>query len=502
MVIMMKKTYICIDLKSFYASVECQERGLDPITTNLVVADNSRTEKTICLAVSPSLKSFGIPGRARLFEVVQKVKTVNYDRKRKNKIRNFTGKSCNIKELEENKNLELDFIVAVPRMSLYIEYSTRIYNTYLKYLAPEDIYVYSIDEVFCDVTNYLKSYKMTPQELVTTMIHDVYKNTGITATAGIGSNMYLCKVAMDIVAKHVEADENGVRIGVLDEASYRKLLWDHRPLTDFWRVGRGYQKKLEKHGLYTMGDIARCSIDNEDLLYRLFGVNAELLIDHAWGVEPCTMHDVKEYKPSINSLGSGQVLHSPYGYEKTKLIVKEMVDLLVLDLVSKKKVCDQFVLTIGYDIDNLTDPKISEIYDGDVTTDFYGRKVPKHGHGTIRFDYQTSSTEVIMKKAMELFERIVDKRLLVRRINMAFVGVVDADKATNTKITKQIDLFSMDDKELFEDKKTNQENELKIQNVMLEIKKKYGKNAILKGMNLEDGGTTIERNAQIGGHKA
>ena len=498
----MERTYVCIDLKSFYASVECQERGLDPITTNLVVADGSRTEKTICLAVSPALKSFGIPGRARLFEVIQKVKNVNYERKRNNYNKKFTGKSVNIDELNSNKNLELDFIAAPPRMSLYIDYSTRIYNTYLKYIAPEDIYVYSIDEVFMDITNYLKSYKKKPEELVTMMIHAVYKTTGITATAGIGTNMYLAKVAMDIVAKHVDADEHGVRIASLDEMSYRKLLWEHRPLTDFWRVGRGYAKKLESRGLYTMGDICRCSINNEDLLYKMFGVNAELLIDHAWGIEPCTMEDVKSYKPSINSLGSGQVLHCPYDYVKTKLIVKEMIDLLVLDLVSKNKVCDQLVLTIGYDIDNLTNPKIAEIYDGEVTTDFYGRSVPKHGHGTIRFDYQTSSTEVIMKNAMELFERIIDKRLLVRRINMVFVGVVDKEKATNTRIMKQVDLFSMDDEELFEDKKVNQENESKIQNVILEIKKKYGKNAILKGMNLEEGGTTIERNRQIGGHKA
>lgn len=498
----MEKTYICIDLKSFYASVECQERGLDPITTNLVVADSSRTEKTICLAVSPSLKSFGIPGRARLFEVMQKVKNINYMRKRNNYNRSFIGKSCNIRELEKDKRLELDFIAAVPRMSLYIDYSTRIYNVYLKYLAPEDIYVYSIDEVFCDVSNYLKTYKMTAEELVTKMVNDVYETTGITATAGIGTNMYLCKVAMDIVAKHVEANENGVRIGVLDEKSYRRLLWEHRPLTDFWRVGKGYAKKLEKYNLNTMGDIARCSINNEDLLYKLFGVNAELLIDHAWGIELCTMHDVKNYKPSINSLGSGQVLHCAYEYTKTKLAVKEMTDLLVLDLVSKKKVCDSLVLTIGYDIDNLTDPKISDIYDGEITTDYYGRRIPKPAHGTIRLDYQTSSTEVILKKMMELFERIIDKRLLVKRINMAFMNVVDQDKATNTRMLKQVDLFSMDDEELFEDKKGKQEKEEKIQNVMLEIKSKYGKNAILKGMNLEEGGTTIERNKQIGGHKA
>ena len=496
----MERTYACIDLKSFYASVECRERGLDPMKTNLVVADNSRTEKTICLAVSPALKSFKIPGRARLFEVVQKVKMVNYERR--SKTRKFTGKSFDIDEINNNPTLELDYIVATPRMSLYIEYSTKIYNTYLKFIAPEDIYVYSIDEVFCDVTDYLRSYKMTPEELVTKMIHEVYKNTGITATAGIGTNLFLAKVAMDIVAKHVDADEHGVRIASLNEREYREKLWGHKPLTDFWRVGKGYAKKLESKGLYTMGDICRCSIENEDLLYKMFGVNAELLIDHAWGIEPCTMKDVKSYKPSINSLGSGQVLHEAYDYQKTKLIVKEMIDLLTLDLVSKKKVSDGLVLTIGYDIDNLTNPKIMDVYDGEITTDFYGRSVPKHAHGTIKFDYQTSSSEVIKNKTLELFERIIDKRLLVRRINMAFLGVVDKEKATNTRIIKQVDLFSMDDKELLEDKCEKQEDENKIQNVMLEIKKKYGKNAILKGMNLEDGGTTIERNNQIGGHKA
>ena len=496
----MERTYACIDLKSFYASVECRERGLDPMKTNLVVADNSRTEKTICLAVSPALKSFKIPGRARLFEVVQKVKMVNYERR--SKVRKFTGKSFDIDEINNNPTLELDYIVATPRMSLYIEYSTKIYNTYLKFIAPEDIYVYSIDEVFCDVTDYLRSYKMTPEELVTKMIHEVYKNTGITATAGIGTNLFLAKVAMDIVAKHVDADEHGVRIASLNEREYREKLWGHKPLTDFWRVGRGYAKKLESKRLYTMGDICRCSIENEDLLYKMFGVNAELLIDHAWGIEPCTMKDIKSYKPSINSLGSGQVLHEAYDYQKTKLIVKEMIDLLTLDLVSKKKVSDGLVLTIGYDIDNLTNPKIMDVYDGEITTDFYGRSVPKHAHGTIKFDYQTSSSEVIKNKTLELFERIIDKRLLVRRINMAFLGVVDKEKATNTRIIKQVDLFSMDDKELLEDKCEKQEDESKIQNVMLEIKKKYGKNAILKGMNLEDGGTTIERNNQIGGHKA
>lgn len=492
---------MCIDLKSFYASVECRERNLDPMTTNLVVADSSRTEKTICLAVSPSLKSFGLPGRARLFEVVQKLKQVNSERKRKINGR-FRGKSCNGEELKNNKYLEVDYIVAPPQMKLYIDYSSRIYNVYLKYVSSEDIYVYSIDEVFIDITNYLGIYKMSPSELVTKMIRDVYETTGITATAGIGTNMYLCKVAMDIVAKHVDADEYGVRVASLDEESYKKLLWEHKPLTDFWRVGKGYVKKLEKYNINTMGDIARCSIENENLLFKLFGVNAELLIDHAWGIEPVTMKDVKNYKPNVNSLGSGQVLHCPYDYEKTKLIVKEMIDLLVLDLVRKKKVCDKIVLTIGYDIENLENPKILEIYDGEVTVDFYGRCVPKHSHGTISVDYQTSSGEVLSSKTLELFEKIIDKRLLVRRINMAFLNVVDKDKATNTRIIKQVDLFNMNDEELFEDKVTNQKEEEKLQMVMINLKNKYGKNAILKGMNLEEGGTTIERNNQIGGHKA
>ena len=492
---------MCIDLKSFYASVECRERNLDPMTTNLVVADSSRTEKTICLAVSPSLKSFGLPGRARLFEVVQKLKQVNAERNRKI-YGNFKGKSCNGEELRNNKYLEVDYIVAPPQMKLYIDYSSRIYNVYLKYVSSDDIYVYSIDEVFIDITNYLNIYKMSPSELVTKMIRDVYETTGITATAGIGTNMYLCKVAMDIVAKHVDADEYGVRVASLDEDSYKRLLWEHKPLTDFWRVGKGYVKKLEKYNINTMGDIARCSIENENLLFKLFGVNAELLIDHAWGVESVTMKDIKNYKPNVNSLGSGQVLHCPYDYEKTKLIVKEMIDLLVLDLVKKKKVCDKIVLTIGYDIENLENPKILEIYDGEVTVDFYGRCVPKHSHGTISIDYQTSSNEVLCSKTLELFEKIIDKRLLVRRINMAFLNVVDKDKATNTRIIKQVDLFNMDDEELLEDKVTNQKEEEKLQMVLINLKNKYGKNAILKGMNLEEGGTTIERNNQIGGHKA
>jgi len=376
--------YIAIDLKSFYASVECIERGLDPITTNLVVADRARTEKTICLAVTPALKKYGIPGRARLFEVVQKVKEINIERKNKAKGQIFTGKSINEIELSANPELELDFIAAPPRMAYYMKYSSDIYKIYLKYFAPEDIYVYSIDEVFCDITYYLKTYKMSPRELVTKVIQDVYKTTGITATAGMGTNMYLCKVALDIVAKHVKTDKNGVRIAALDEMSYRKLLWNHTPITDFWRVGKGYASKLEKNQMFTMGDVARMSLKNEELLYKLFGVNAELLIDHSWGYESATIESIKAYKPSTNSISSGQVLHCPYNCEDTKLIVKEMTELLSLDLVRKNLVTNQIVLDIGYDIDNLTPHGICEVYKGEITTDRYGRKIPKQAHGTIK----------------------------------------------------------------------------------------------------------------------
>lgn len=494
------KTYICIDLKSFYASVECRERNLDPITTNLVVADVSRTEKTICLAVSPSLKSIGLGGRARLFEVVQKVREINIQRKIDNNRRPFTGKSYNINELKNNKSLELDYIAATPRMSLYIKYSAMIYNTYLKYIAPEDIHVYSIDEVFCDVTNYLNYYHMSASELATKMIKDVYDNTGITATAGIGTNMYLCKVAMDIVAKHTEANEFGVRIAELDEDSYRRKLWSHKPLTDFWRVGRGYIKKLEKYNLHTMGDIARCSINNEELLYKLFGVNAELLIDHAWGVEPCTMKDVKSFKPSSNSLGSGQVLHCPYDYKKAKLIVREMTDALILDLVEKKLVTDIIVLTIGYDIENCLDGD----YDGEVVVDYYGREVPKSAHGTTKLEYKTSSTDIIIAATMELFEKIINPKLLVRRINVVFGDTLSEEKNNLVKKVKQFDLFSNFDNfdEEKKEEKKNLKDERKLQEVMINLKKKYGKNAILKGMNLEEGSTAIDRNNQIGGHRA
>lgn len=377
--------YVSIDLKSFYASVECNERGLNPITTNLVVADSSRTEKTICLAVSPSLKSYGIPGRARLFEVVQKVKEVNIERKRHAPNQTFTGSSYDNIALKRNSDLELTYLVAPPRMAYYIKYSTKIYNIYLKWFSSDDIYVYSIDEVFIDITHYLKTYKLSARDLVTKVVQDIYENTGITATAGIGTNLYLCKVAMDIVAKHVEPNKNGVRIAGLDELTYRKLLWNHRPLTDFWRVGKGYSNRLEEHRIYTMGDIARTSLNNEDLLYKLFGVNAELLIDHAWGYEPCTIKQIKSYKPSTNSICSGQVLHCPYDYKKTELIVKEMAELLSLDLVEKNLVTDQIVLTIGYDIENLTNSQISNLYKGEITIDRYGRRIPKHAHRYNKF---------------------------------------------------------------------------------------------------------------------
>ena len=470
------------------------------MTTNLVVADPERTEKTICLAVSPSLKSYGIPGRARLFEVIQKVREVNYQRRKKAYHYKFTGKSYNDKELKKNNNLELDYIIAPPRMAHYIKYSTKIYNVYLKYIAPEDIHVYSIDEVFCDITNYLNYNKMTPKEMVTKMIHDVYTTTGITATAGIGTNMYLAKVAMDIVAKHCEPDIYGVRIAQLDEMSYRRQLWSHKPLTSFWRVGHGYAKKLEENKLYTMGDIARCSINNEELLYKLFGINAELLIDHAWGWEPCTMEDIKKYKPSRNTLGTGQVLHCAYDYQKTKIIVKEMADSLSLDLVAKNLVTDQIVLTIGYDIENLTNNDIN--YNGEIVTDHYGRKIPKHAHGTINLDHFTSSSKIIMENTIKLFERIINKNLLVKRINITASNVVSETEATQQKKFEQFDLFT-NYSNFDENKEKEKQIELeenKLQHVLLDIKSKYGKNSILKGLNLSEGGTTIDRNKQIGGH--
>ena len=503
------RTYIAIDLKSFYASVECVERGLDPLVTNLVVADPSRTEKTICLAVSPALKGYGIPGRARLFEVVEKVKAVNGKRLEKIPGKKFSGKSFSAVKLQEDPRLELEFLAAPPRMALYIDYSTRIYQIYLKYVAPEDIHVYSIDEVFMDVTAYLNTYHMTARELAVAMIREVHEVTGITATAGIGTNLYLCKVAMDIVAKHVGQDEKGVRVAELDEMSYRRLLWSHRPLTDFWRVGRGYARKLEEQGLYTMGDIARCSLGgpedyyNEDLLYRMFGVNAELLIDHAWGWEPCTIADVKAYKPQSNSISSGQVLQCPYTADKARLIVQEMTDLLVLDLVEKRLVTDQMVLIIGYDIDNLSDPARRAKYRGEVTVDHYGRKVPKHAHGTGNIGRQTSSTKQIMETVLELYDRIINRNLLVRRVTVTAAHLVPEDSVQKENFV-QMDLFT--DYALQEEQENREqqerEKERKTQQMVLDLKKRFGKNAVLKGMNLQEGATTIERNGQIGGHKA
>ena len=493
---MADRIYIAIDLKSFYASVECVARELNPLKTNLVVADASRTEKTICLAVSPSLKSCGIPGRARLFEVVQRVKEVNALRRCKAPDRQFTGSSYDADELSRNPALELSYIVAPPRMSYYMECSNLVYNVYLRYIAPEDIHVYSIDEVFMDVTGYLKTYNCTPRQLAMKLILEVLEETGITATAGIGTNMYLAKVAMDVEAKHIPPDENGVRIAELTERSYRESLWAHRPLTDFWRVGRGYARKLEAHGLFTMGDVARCSVSNSALLYRMFGVNAELLIDHAWGWEPCTIAQVKAYKPVTNSLGSGQVLTCPSDFSRGKLITREMTDLLVMDLVDKGLVTDQLTLTVGYDIENLTDSRIS--YSGPVVTDVYGRQIPKHAHGTANLSRQTASTRLITDAVMDLYDRIVNPDLLIRRLNLVACHVVS--ERSVQEVCQQLDLFT-DSQE-----QTRQEAELqkekRRQKAVLSIRKKYGKNAILKGMNYQEGATTIERNGQIGGHKA
>lgn len=507
---MKNRIYMAIDLKSFYASVECVERRLDPWTTNLVVADAERTEKTICLAVSPSLKAYGISGRARLFEVVQRVREVNALRLRKAPGRTFSGSSFEDIELKSSPNLSLDYITARPRMAYYIEYSTRIYNIYLKYVAPEDIHVYSIDEVFIDATDYLDTYKLTARELATKILLDVLENTGIPASAGIGTNLYLSKVAMDIQAKRIPPDKNGVQIAELDEMSYRHLLWSHRPLTDFWRVGKGYARRLEKQGLYTMGDIARCSIGkatdyhNEDLLYDLFGINAELLIDHAWGWEPCTIADIKAYKPKKKSIGSGQVLHSAYSFDKAKIVVYEMADLLSLDLVDKRLVTDQLVLTVGYDIENLSNPKLRKTYKGEVSTDAYGRSAPKSSHGSINLGIETSSTKLITDGVMELFERIVDKNLLIRRISISMNNVVDEASIEKTDSVEQLDFFTnyQEVEVVREEEEAGFAREKKVQKAVLEIKKKYGKNAILKGINLEDGATTLDRNEQIGGHRS
>lgn len=505
---MKNRTYVCCDLKSFYASVECVERGLDPMTTNLVVADKSRTEKTICLAVSPSLKAYGISGRARLFEVVQRVKEVNAQRRQAAPGRQFTGSSWNDPELKNSPSLALDYLVAPPRMAHYIEWSTRIYSVYLKYVAPEDIYPYSIDEVFMDITDYLDTYKLTARELVKRIILDVLETTGITATAGMGTNLYLAKIAMDVVSKHIKADMDGVRIAKLDEMTYRRLLWDHRPLTDFWRVGPGYARKLEASGLYTMGDIARCSIGratdyyNEELLYKLFGVNAEILIDHAWGWEPCTIADAKAYKPENKSIVSGQVLQRPYDFEKAKLVVREMADALSLDLVDKGLATNQLVLTVGYDIENLSDPQRAKAYQGAITTDRYHRKVPKHATGTANLSRYSSSTNEIVRAALELYDRIVDKTLLVRRLSISANRLLAEADVPRDNGVDQLDLFTdyAAQEKQREAEKAALAREKKKQQAMLAIKKKYGKNAILKGMNLQEGATARDRNKQIGGH--
>lgn len=502
---MSERTYIAIDLKSFYASVECQEREVDALTTNLVVADISRTEKTICLAVSPALKAYGISGRARLFEVVQRVKEINAQRLLNAPGHRFDGKSFDAVELEKDPSKELDYIVAPPRMSFYMDYSTRIIDIYLKYVSMDDMHVYSIDEVFMDATDYIRTRNMTAHDFARMIVQDVLHTTGITATAGIGTNLYLCKIAMDIYAKHTPADKDGVRIAELNEMTYRQYLWDHRPLTDFWRIGNGYARKLEANNMFTMGDIARCSIGgpkdshNEALLYKLFGINAELLIDHAWGWEPCTIREIKAYKPQSNSMSVGQVLQEPYTYDRAKIVIREMTDGLILDLVSKGLVTDQIVLSVGYDISSA-----SAKYSGPVETDWYGRTIPKGAHGSKNIGRQTSSTKKIMEKMMQLFDEIVDKKLLVRRMYVVANHVVAASSVPDEPGFEQMDLFT-DYEEVQKQKETEAvalEKEKRLQKAMLSIKDKYGKNAILHGTSYEEGATGRERNRQIGGHKA
>ena len=502
---MKERTYISIDLKSFYASVECKDRELDPMDTNLVVADESRTDKTICLAVTPSLKSYGISGRGRLFEVRQRVREANAARQQAAPGHLLTGASCSAAELAADPSLAVDFIIAPPRMAFYMEYSRQVYSVYLKYIAPEDMVVYSIDEVFMDVTDYLHTYGLSPRELARKIILDVLDTTGLTATAGIGTNLFLSKVAMDIVAKHIPADKKGVRIAELTEAAFREKLWDHRPLTDFWRVGPGIAKKLSTYGIFTMGDIALCSEQDEELLYQLFGKNAELLIDHAWGWEPCTVAAIKAYRPASSSLTSGQVLSCAYEAEQARLVIKEMADALALDLVDKGLVCDQIVLTVGYDIENLTDPARSAGYRGEVEKDRYGRRVPKPAHGTENLDSYTSSARKIMDAATALFDRIIHRGLLVRRMYVVANHVVpEAEAPKKNEDFVQMDLFT--DYGAQEVRQREEEaalsRERKLQEAALAIKKKYGKNALLKGMNLEEGATARTRNAQIGGHRA
>ncbi|MCR4911037.1 MAG: DNA methylase [Bacilli bacterium] len=491
--------YFAIDLKSFYASVECRERNLDPLNANLVVADVSRTDKTICLAVSPSLKKYGIPGRARLFEVKQAIKIINKERLKKAPNHKFIGKSIFDDELMKDPSLELDFVAATPQMNKYMRISGEIYNIYLKYFASEDIHVYSIDEVFIDVTPYLDTYKLNPHDLAKKVIKDILKNTGITATAGIGTNLYLAKAAMDIVAKHVPGDKDGVRVAYLDEKLYREKLWSHKPLKDFWRVGTGYINRLAKYGLYTMGDIARFSLKNEDALYEEFGINAELLIDHAWGYESCTMKDIKGYVPENNSISSGQVLSEPYDAKKGKLIVKEMADLLALDLVKKGLVTDQIALAIGYDVIDL------ENFNGELKNDYYGRKMPKMAHSSVNLGEFTSSSKVIMKAVSDLYDKIMDKRLHMRRVYICATHVLNEEIAEKeSKDYEQLSLFTdYEEMELRKEKHNKEKEEEKLlAETILNIQGKYGKNSLIKGMNLEEGGTTIERNKQVGGHKA
>ncbi len=501
-----QRWYVAIDLKSFYASVECVERGYDPLRTNLVVADKLRTEKTICLAVSPSLKAYGIPGRARLFEVVSHVKEANSARKVANGGRQFTGTSFYADELDVNPSLAIDYVVAPPQMAHYIQVSTQIYDIYLRFVSAEDMHIYSVDEIFADVTSYLHHTHMSPRQMAEVMMQAVYDETGITATAGVGTNMYLAKIAMDIVAKHMEPDANGARLAVLDEMSYRQLLWEHQPLTDFWRVGKGYAKKLNANGLYTMGDVARCSLGapgdyyNEDLLYRLFGVNAELLIDHAWGYEPCTIAQVKAYRPVNNSLSSGQVLTEPYTAAQARVVVQEMVDAVALDLVEKNLVTDQIVLTVGYDIENLIDPKRAAKYKGEITVDGYGRRVPKHAHGTANLLKHTSSGNQMIEATLALYDQIVNSSLLVRRITIAVNHVMSPSRAQAKAGFEQLSFFT--DIEQQQAQQAQLEREHRMQEAMLFIKKRYGKNAVLKGTNFKDGATMRERNGQIGGHKA
>lgn len=505
------RVYIAVDLKSFYASVECAERELDPLSTNLVVADETRTSKTICLAVSPSLKAYGVPGRPRLFEVEQKVEQINRELASRAKGRKLTGYSWDDCKVRRDPSIGVSYITATPRMGLYMEYSTRIYDIYLKYVAPEDVHIYSVDEVFIDATHYLKARGQNAREFAMTMIRDVLRETGITATAGIGTNMYLCKIAMDIVAKHIPADENGVRIASLDELTYRRLLWNHRPLTDFWRVGPGYARKLEANGLYTMGDVARCSIGrkgdfhNEDLLYKLFGVNAELLIDHAWGWEPCTIKDIHEYSPEVRSISQGQVLSMPYTYEKAGIIVREMTDLLTLDLAEKGLAADQLVLTVGYDSESLTRPEIRKKYKGKVKKDHYGKLVPVHGHGSANLGEHTSSPGAIMKAVMALYKKVVNPDLLVRRIYVVANNVIPESRVNNEEKYKQISIFDspgMADDSSESQKQEELKKEKSMQKAILAVKERYGKNAMFKGVDLEEGATTLERNRQIGGHKA